>query len=141
MKKTNQKKYVSKADALIKLQRYCAYQDRCQVEIEQKLRDYGVFTKDWPIILGMLQAEKFWDEERYVRSFSRGKFYHKKWGRNKIRHALKQKRIPDYLIEKVFAEEIPETEYQNGFDAVADKKLKELAGEEREKKKQSSAVS
>ncbi|MEO0469186.1 MAG: RecX family transcriptional regulator, partial [Bacteroidota bacterium] len=105
-------------------------------EIEQKLRDNGIPTKDWPIIMGMLQAEKFWDEERYVRSFSRGKFYHKKWGKNKIRHALKQKKIPVHLIEKVFAEEIPETEYQAGFDAVADKKLKELVGEGKEQRKQ-----
>lgn len=89
--------------ALEKMKAYCAYQERCQLEITtklQKLEIYGDLADD--IIITLIQ-ENFLNEERYAEAYISGKFRIKRWGRNKIKMGLKQKRISDYCIKKGFA--------------------------------------
>ena len=75
------KKYVSLDKALQKLQRYCAYQDRCHQEVRAKLLSLGVYGDEMEEIIVSLIEDKFLDEERFARSFARGKFRLKQWGR------------------------------------------------------------
>ena len=95
---------------LAKLEHYCAYQDRCHREVEDKLREYGADMDQKDEILLHLIKENFLNEERYARSYARGKFRIKKWGRIKIRIELKKNRISDYCIEKGMSE-IDEEDY------------------------------
>ncbi len=115
------KKYVSKEDALKKLQAYCAYQDRCHQEVRKKLLDLGIYGDDLEEIVADLIVDKFLDEERFARAFARGKFRHKKWGRLKIRQQLKQKQISAYCLKKGM-EEIEEEDYQETLDSLLLKK-------------------
>jgi regulatory protein len=73
--------YVSKEDALKKLQRYCAYQDRCHQEARRKLLDLGIYGDDLEEIISELISDNFLNEERFARSFARGKFRIKGWGK------------------------------------------------------------
>ena len=114
-------KSLTKEKALDKLQRYCAYQDRCHSEVRSKLLDLGVYGYDLEDIMASLIEDKFLDEERYARSFVRGKFRMKRWGRYKIRQALKQKHISAYCLKKGF-EEIEDEEYYNTLIEVIQKK-------------------
>ncbi|MEL6667751.1 MAG: RecX family transcriptional regulator [Bacteroidota bacterium] len=102
--------YTDREKALAALQAYCAYQDRCHQEARKKLRNMGVY-EDWAeeIITELIQ-DNFLNEERFARSYARGKFKMKRWGRNRIRQELKRRQISDYCIRKGLSE-IDEEEY------------------------------
>lgn len=115
-------------EGLAKLQRYCAYQDRCHKEVEEKLREMGFWGDDIGQILAELIEEKFLDEERFARSFVRGKHRFKKWGRIKIEQELKKKDITGYCLKMGF-KEIEEAEYRETLTELLIKKNKFLAAE------------
>ena len=87
-----------------KLVNYCVYQDRCHAEVEQKMREFLLIEEAKEEILLYLLKENYLNEERFTRSYIRGKFYIKHWGKNKIKINLKQKDIPEKLITKCFDE-------------------------------------
>ncbi|RMG21567.1 MAG: RecX family transcriptional regulator [Bacteroidetes bacterium] len=105
-------------DILAKIYTYCAYQDRCTAEVRQKLLELGLPEDRLPQVLAHLETERYLDDERYTRSFVRGKFHHKKWGRHKIRHALRAKQLPAPLVETVLQEEIEEDAYRQSLQRL-----------------------
>lgn len=122
MSENQERKYHTKEEAWLKLQRYCAYQDRCHAEVRTKLLAYGIFGDDLEEIMAGLVNENFLNEERFARSFARGKFRLKSWGRLKITGELKKRKISDYLIRKAL-EEIPEEEYLPQLRSFLQRKL------------------
>ncbi|MCB0559069.1 MAG: RecX family transcriptional regulator [Lewinellaceae bacterium] len=113
--------WVSKEEALAKMQRYCAYQERCHEEVRSKLLNMGVYS-DWrEEIIVQLIEENFLNEERFARSFARGKFRIKQWGRNRIRQELKKRKISDYCVRKAM-EEIEEADYRSTLETALVKK-------------------
>lgn len=93
-----------------KLTAYCAYQDRCHSEVEQKMREFLLIPEAKDEILLYLMREDYLNEERFTRSYIRGKFYIKKWGRIKIKNHLKLKGVPEKLIQQCM-DEINEADY------------------------------
>ncbi len=87
-----------------KLVSYCVYQDRCHAEVEQKMREFLLIDEAKEEIILFLLKENYLNEERFTRSYIRGKFYIKHWGKNKIRMHLKQKQISERLMNKCFDE-------------------------------------
>lgn len=118
-----------------KLAHFCVYQDRCHWEVEQKMREFHLIPEARDLILIELIQENFLNEERFARSFVRGRFNQKKWGRNKIRQALKQRRIPEKLIELAM-DEIDEDDYLALLEELFYKKQHELSHEREGMKKQ-----
>src|SRR5699024_3142646 len=104
---------------------YCAYQERCHKEVEQKLHQLKVWGEDADEIISNLIQENFLNEERYAQAFARGKFRMKKWGKNKIRYALKRNQISDYCIKKAM-KEIDEDDYLKTLTSLAQKKYDSL---------------
>ena len=123
-----QKKYISKSEALTKLQRYCAYQDRCHQEVRSKLLDLGIYGDDLEEVISELIQENFLNEERFARSFARGKFRIKKFGRNRIKQELKMRAVSAYCIRKAMTE-IEEDEYLKTLSEVIDKKFNSIREE------------
>ena len=111
-------------EALNKLSRYCAYQDRCEFELRQKMGRMGYPKEEWSALLSELSRLGFWQEERFVRSFTRGKFRQKGWGKFKIRQALAQKRVDLHLVELALAEEIEPEEYKERLHRELEKKMR-----------------
>ncbi len=107
---SNDNKYISKKEAQIKLQTYCAYRDRCHSEVRKKLIELKVFGDDLEDIIVALINDNFLNEERFAKSFARGKFRIKHWGRIKIKRELKFRRVSDYCIKQGM-KEIEEDEY------------------------------
>lgn len=87
-----------------KLVNYCVYQDRCHAEVEQKMREFVLIPEAKDEIILYLLKENYLNEERFTRSYIRGKFYIKNWGKTKIKMHLKQKGITERLITKCFDE-------------------------------------
>ncbi len=100
----DRKKKLTPSEALVSLQRFCVYQDRCHQEVRNKLIQLGVYGDTLESILAALISEGFLNEERFARSFVRGKFRIKRWGRQKIRQGLLFRQIPEMLIHKALQE-------------------------------------
>jgi regulatory protein len=118
-------KYLSQDQALAKIQRYCVFQDRCHAEVRSKLIEWGVYGDTLEEILSTLISDNFLNEERFARSFARGKFRIKQWGRIRIVSELKSRRISEYCIRKALTE-INEAEYQDTLLLLLQKKSAEL---------------
>lgn len=116
-----------------KLVNYCVYQDRCHSEVEQKMRDFMLIDEAKEEIYLFLIQENYLNEERFTRSYIRGKFYMKKWGRNKIKISLKQKGITDRMIQNCW-DEIFEEDYQEVIQQLYAKYYDTLSGAEYQKK-------
>ncbi len=76
-----------------KIQAYCAYQERCHMEVSMKLKSWGLIQEAIELLIIELIQFNFLNEERYACSFARGKFRIKKWGKLKIRMALKKRDV------------------------------------------------
>ena len=121
MSEKQKKAYISKEEALKKLQRYCAYQDRCHYEVRSKLLKLGVYGLDLEEVMADLISDNFLNEERFARSYARGKFRLKHWGRNRIIRELNMRKISDYCQRKAM-EEIEEEDYLETLQMVLEKK-------------------
>jgi regulatory protein len=96
--------------AIERIKNYCALQDRCQWDVIQKLREWGLQQATKDHILEILITNKFIDEERFSTSFCRGKFRIKNWGKRKIVNELRRKQISSICINTGL-KEIDEKEY------------------------------
>lgn len=118
----------SQKDALSKLMKYCAYQERCFAEVEMKLASLGLYDDEAGEVIIELSRSGFLDEERFARAFVRGKFRFKKWGRRKIANELRQKKISEHCMERGFGE-IDEADYENTLRELAETYWAKLRGE------------
>lgn len=117
-----------KSAVLVKMAKFCSYQDRCQKEVREKLQELLPNVVDQEDVLNYLLEEKYLDEERYVRSVVRGRFFYKNWGRVKIIHYLKQNEVDSFLVEDVIAEEIKEEVYTEKIEGLVESKLQSTKG-------------
>ena len=85
-----------------KLEHYCVYQDRCHKEVETKMKEYLLIPEAKEIIFLHLMQHDFLNEERFSKSFARGKFRIKNWGKQRITRALKSKNISDQEMIRTF---------------------------------------
>lgn len=113
-------KPISISEIAQKLEYYCSYQERCHVEVNEKLKGFTIAADDKDKIIVHLINENFLNEERFASVFSISKFHQKKWGKIRIKSELKARKISDYLITKSL-KEIPETEYETTFQTLAEK--------------------
>lgn len=113
--------------AMERLRKYCAYQERSQLEVRFKLVQLGQRGNDLENILVKLIEENFLNEERFALAYARGKFRMKGWGRNKINQELKQKGVSDYCINKAM-KEIEAGDYQKRFLQELKKKAALIKG-------------
>jgi regulatory protein len=122
-------KSLNPEQAFAKAKHYCAYQERSHVEVKEKLYSYGLKKYDVEILLSRLIEENYLNEERFARLFAGGKFRMKKWGRVKIVHELKKKRISPYNIRTAL-EEIDEVEYTKALQKFAAAKWASLKNDQ-----------
>lgn len=123
------KKFLTKEESLQKLRQYCTYQERSHYEVQQKLWDLGVRRIGHDEIISGLIEEDYLNEERFAKAFVGGKFRMKDWGRKKIQHALKEKRVSEYNIKKAM-KEINEETYLKILKKLAEKKYESLKQEQ-----------
>lgn len=125
---------LTKQEAIHKAENYCAYQERCHKEVRTKLYDMGLYKTEVEDIMVHLINQNFLNEERFVKTFVRGKFNIKKWGRRRIQSELRQRDISPFLIKKGL-NSIPENQYLETFNALAEKKRAALKSESKLKQK------
>jgi len=103
-----------------KMEYYCSYQERCHLEVMQKLYGFALTQNERDEVVVHLIQHNFLNEERFAKTFAISKFHQKKWGKIRITNELKQRQISTYLITKGL-QEIPSHEYEETFESLTEK--------------------
>ena len=111
--------------ALAKAENYCAYQERSQQEVRDKLYEWGLWTSAVENIISTLVEENYLNEERFAKAYTRGKFNQKSWGKIKIKMGLQLKKVSPPLIKKALMT-IDLDDYMDTLTRVIEKKDKTL---------------
>lgn len=120
---------LTKEQAIQKLKQFCGYQERCHLDVKQKLYSLRVPAKLHDEIISALIEEDYLNEERFARQYAGGKFRMKGWGRQKILQRLKEKRVSPYLLKAALSE-ISEADYEAALTDAAIRKYESLKGEQ-----------
>lgn len=112
-------------EAINRMERYCAYQERCHKEVHQKLYEMRMIPDAVDHIINHLLQHNFLNETRFSQAFARGKFRTKMWGRGRIVRELKFRDISRFNIQ-IALKEIPDSEYYKTFEELAEKRLRQL---------------
>jgi regulatory protein len=115
------KKRFTPSEALSKIYKYCAYQERSHHEVKKKLFDYGLHSDEVDQILSKLITDGFVNEERFAKAFAGGKFRMKKWGRVKIEKELNALGLSRNCISRGM-KEIVDDDYQKTLRQLLEKK-------------------
>lgn len=122
---SRRKKKLSPPEALAKISRFCAYQERSHQEVKNKLYEYGLWSNEVDEILTQLITSGFLNEERFAKAFAGGKFRMKKWGRVKIQHELQAQGLTRNCIQRGL-NEIDAADYRKTLKQLLKKKAAEI---------------
>ncbi|EFK58077.1 regulatory protein RecX [Sphingobacterium spiritivorum] len=119
------KRVLTAAQAKLKAENYCAYQERAQQEVRDKLYDWGLHQEDVENIIVELISDNFLNEERFALAYASGKFRMKGWGKIKIKQGLTFKKVSPPLIRQALAA-IDYDEYLSRLADILQKKAASL---------------
>jgi regulatory protein len=125
---------LTKLQAKKRAENFCAYQERSQQELRDKLYKWGQYPADVENIIVDLISDNFLNEERFTHAYTSGKFKIKQWGRIKIANGLKFKKIPPRLINEALNTIDPD-EYFSTLTQILEKKARVLSEKEPYKRK------
>ncbi|MEZ4804032.1 MAG: regulatory protein RecX [Bacteroidia bacterium] len=125
MENKKEKKF-SINEAKAKIEHYCAYQERCQKEVREKLYSFGLYSDEVEQVLMELVKTNFVNEERFAQAYAGGKFRQKKWGKAKIIRELKWRNISAYCIKKAM-KEIDDEDYERSIRNLSEKYASKLS--------------
>lgn len=105
------RKKLTPGQAKSKAEAYCAYQERAQQEVRDKLYHWGLHREDVEQAISDLITDGFLNEERFAMAYASGKFRMNGWGRHKIKQGLGQKAVSAPLIRAALGS-LDEQEYR-----------------------------
>ena len=109
-------------EALSSLERFCAYQERCILDVRQKLKGFRLSEEDKARLIDHLIQSDLLNENRFAVQYTRGKFRIKEWGIVRIRGQLRSKKISEEAIQQALNQLDP-IEYKKVFEELAKRKL------------------
>lgn len=124
---------------LDKMAKYCAYQERCLKDVRDKLKTFEISEEEKTKILEYLLDNRFVNDERFAKSFVRGKINQSGWGVNKIRFHLVQKGIAKEVIDEALGQTDEEVYRQRLIDILQTKVKTVKADSDFEKKRKLAA--
>ena len=124
---------------LDKMAKYCAYQERCVKDVRDKLKTFDISQENRDKILEYLLDNRFANDERFAKSFVRGKINQSGWGVNKIRFHLAQKGIAKDIIDEAL-EQTDEEVYRQRLIDILNTKAKTVKAENDFEKKRKLAA-
>lgn len=107
------------------LEHFCSYQERCHKEVLQKLYDLNMIPEAKEMIILHLLQHNYLNEERFAKSFARGKFSIKKWGKIRIINELKFRNISTYNVNTAL-KEIEPNDYLETLQSLCKKRFLNL---------------
>lgn len=132
-------KLLTPDQVLDKMAKYCAYQERCVKDVRDKLKTFDISQENRDKILEYLLDNRFANDERFAKSFVRGKINQSGWGLNKIRFHLAQKGIAKDIIDEAL-EQTDEEVYRQRLIDILNTKAKTVKAENDFEKKRKLAA-
>ena len=130
----HRKQVLTPAQARSKAESYCAYQERSQQEVRDKLYSWGLHQTDVEATIAGLIADNFLNEERFAMAYVSGKFNIKLWGKLKIKRGLINKAVSKPLIISAL-NSIDDTQYRETLRRLLQKKAAMLSTDNAYKRK------
>ncbi|MDO5665153.1 MAG: regulatory protein RecX [Bacteroidia bacterium] len=121
------KKPISEKIAYQRMARVCSMKECCSFDIRQKLQRMQLEDEVINRIVLLLLKQKYIDDTRFSRSFINDKLRFSKWGKTKIEFALRQKQVPQEVIDEAF-EEFSDELLTQSLKPLLEKKLKSVKG-------------
>lgn len=135
----NPSKPLTPDQVLDKMAKYCAYQERCVKDVRDKLKTFDIPVEEKTKIIDYLLDNRFVNDERFAKSFVRGKVNQSGWGTNKIRFHLIQKGIAKEIIDEALSQTDEEVYRQRLIDILKTKAKTVKAATDFEKKRKLAA--
>jgi len=130
---------LSTDEALLKLESFCAYRERCPKEVRTRLAELGVRGEAADQIFEVLREDGFFNEERFAVAFAGGKFRMNHWGRVRIRLELRMRDIAPDILQHAL-DSIDEDEYRAALRDLVEKKRAHYSGDENAREKTIAAL-
>ena len=108
----------------------CSRSEKCVSEIQEKLKLWGLSAEESEPVVKQLIAEKYLDNERFARAYVKDKFRFNHWGKQKIAHMLRAKKISPEILELAF-EEIVEDDYSEDLRKLLLEKEKSIKAKDK----------
>ena len=131
---SRKEKIITKEQAMARMASTCSRKECCPYDIYQKLYKMNFSGDVAREIVDQLKSEGYISEERFVRFFINDKLRFNKWSKKRIMLSLRQKDLPQQVIEDVFSE-YPESLFYQSLHALMEKKWRSIQGKSNYKKK------
>lgn len=109
--------------------KFCAYRERAESEVWDKLKELEVSEKLSFKLIDLLKKDKFLDNQRFARYYTQGKFLNNKWGKIKIRNGLYEKQISSTDV-RFAMNKIDDQDYEKTIKTLIEKKAATLKDKE-----------
>jgi regulatory protein len=122
-----EKKTISEKTVLSRMAHNCSMKEYCEQDIRLKIRRYNLEDElaEDRIITSLIKG-RYIDNKRFVESYLHDKFHFNKWGKAKIEAALRNKRIPQELINDAFSK-ISKDKWQQTLLPLLENKFKSIS--------------
>lgn|SRR5690554_405424 len=120
--------------AYLKMARVCAKKEYSPFDISRKLSRMGFDYDTAERVIVRLKNENFLNEERYTRSYVNDKLRFNGWGVKKIEMSLRQKQLPQEVIDKIL-DHYSGSELNQSLKPLLEKKWKRIKGDSEYEKK------
>lgn len=107
--------------AVVKAAAFCAYQERSQQQVREKAREWELDDDEIEELVAEMVTQKFVNEERFARSYVRGKYAARRWGRRMLLQGLREQKLSDYCIRAGMSEIDPDVYWENLLTLAAKK--------------------
>lgn len=105
------RRQISEDQARDRIERLCAKCERCTYDMRRKLLGWGIEDRKAAGIIAALVEERFIDDARFAKAYTRDKYRFQRWGRRRISNELRMRHIAPAVIEEALCE-IDEAEYR-----------------------------
>ncbi len=117
---------ITGAEAREALERFCARRERAPAEVQRRIIALGLSDTEAQQLWTHLLRERYVDEHRFARAFAHDKLRLERWGRHRIRLALRQRGISESIIEQVL-QELDAEEYAEALHQLLMQKRRQYA--------------
>lgn len=117
-----------------KIEQYCASQEHCAFDVKRKLNQQNIPSEIIEQIIENLLKRNFINHDRYCEAFTNDHVRIKKWGKLKIKAALKAKFLPSISITNAI-QQIDNDLYSENLKYLLARKKNELSNEKDLQKK------
>lgn len=132
-------KKIGLKEAVKKLEKYCAYQERCHQEVMHKGKMLGLDYFECNEALSILIENNFLNEERFALLYAQSKMNQKKWGPEKISIEMKKKFINARLIKKAL-DNLDQNKIEENLQKLFEKYKKTLKSSKSDREKEQKTI-